>query len=369
MARKGRTKRGPKKGRRNSRAPQQIDWTEFLKNGAIAVLEYFPIVDKLISQFRPDPVEQRLAEIGDAIEDLAPHLLEQLDYLQDICGTLDVVSQAVSEQTFILEGIKDSLTTFRSPDVLGQFTAITVLAQAVADIKRLADAAEKISGSLKGIEVNLSSVNLGGDYFPGRVHSYVREMIEMHALSDVPHYFTVFHQGTVWWPKFADLVRSDPLGPQFLGRKSDLDELCVFLADEVRPRVGKEAVLHILMPTVGQVAMKEAVQLPDAMYPCVIDGQLGDAGCPFVYMCLPRPQDQSCLRNIGVLTPRDIWASRWMAGACLPVVSQWLTYDCGITWHVDAFYGILAGGYFRYGPEPARTLGRPIEQGSRPWNE
>ncbi|RBR19980.1 hypothetical protein FVER53590_25020 [Fusarium verticillioides] len=151
MARKQRTKRAPNKGKKKSRAPDQFDWTEFLKDGAIAIAEYIPIVNAIISQVRPDPVEQRLAEIGDSIEDLAPHLSERLDYLQDICGTLEVVSQAVSEQTTILEGIKDSLITFRSPEILGQFTAITVLAQAVADIKRLADAAEKILGSLKGI--------------------------------------------------------------------------------------------------------------------------------------------------------------------------------------------------------------------------
>jgi hypothetical protein len=378
MGRRGKKgKRNNNPGKRASKPnkPKQNDWADILQGGALKALELLPIVGPIVSAFRPDPVEQRLRAIANSVEEIAPHLIEELDSLSSICDVLETISENTSAQEKALEEIKDALTTFRAPDILGQFTAITILAEAVKDIKRLADAAEQMSGSLKGIEMNLSSVNLGGDYFPGRVHSYVRQMIEAYASSDVPHYFTVFHQGTVWWPKFADLERSNPLGPQYLGHRSDLDELCAFLADHVRPVVGPKAIFHVLMPTVGQVALKEAVKLPDAMHPCILDGQLGDAGTPFVYICLTTPVDKMCIRGIGILKPREIWAFRLRIGVNLPVLDQWLTHDCDISWSIDPSFRMTGiGNLFLVtwsdgcvGLEPTRTLGRPIEPGSRPW--
>ncbi|KAI0883720.1 uncharacterized protein GGS22DRAFT_194957 [Annulohypoxylon maeteangense] len=175
----------------------------------------------------------------------------------------------------IAEGIK----SFSKPSVMSHISNIGGIltgAAAIAEIKRLADSAERIDRSLNGIDQNLYSMNSRGDYFPQHVHSYIRLMIERHSQDVVPHYFFVFHHGHEWHPKFEDLQRQDPLGPQFIGYKDDLDELCAFLVNEVRPRVGEEPVLHILIPTVKPLVITESLTFPDAMRPFCVEGQRGD---------------------------------------------------------------------------------------------
>ena len=68
-------------------------------------------------------------------------------------------------------------------------------------------------------------------------------------------------------PEVRRAERANPVGQHFLGYKTDLDELCVCLAEHVRPRVGAKTVLHILMPTTGPLAMAEADKIPDAVRP------------------------------------------------------------------------------------------------------
>jgi hypothetical protein len=133
----------------------------------------------------------------------------------------------------------------------------------------------------------IESVNVRGD----------RDIIERHSNDAVPHYFS--GQGSLWRSKFADLQRANPLGPQYLGDRTDLDVLCAYLIERVRPRVGLKAVLHILMPSVGPLAMVEAVKFPDAMRPFIIDGQLGNGGSPMVWLCTPEQEDKARLRDIG----------------------------------------------------------------------
>ncbi len=229
---------------------------------------------------------------------------EQLGQILEAVQGLERRAEA-SNKT--LRSIADAIKAFGKPSVVGQILGIGGLlteAGAVAAIKRLADNTEKIAGSLCGIDQNLNSVNSRGDYFPQHVHSYARTMIERHALDEVAHYFFVFHQGHEWHPKFEDLQRGDPLGPQFVGYMDDLDELCAFLANEVRPRVGREAVLHILMPTVKPLAITESLTFPDAMRPYCIEGRKGDGGAPYVFMCTPLPDDRRHLKHIGAIRPK-----------------------------------------------------------------
>ncbi|ROW06991.1 hypothetical protein VMCG_04068 [Cytospora schulzeri] len=87
----------------------------------------------------------------------------------------------------------DSVIIDRRPDIVGHLTAYSIAAAAVAEISWLGDQAELMTGSLKGIEENISSMNFGGDNFPGRVHGYVRSMIDKYLSSDTQHYFAVFN--------------------------------------------------------------------------------------------------------------------------------------------------------------------------------
>jgi hypothetical protein len=271
-------------------------------------------------------------------------------------------------QNELLENIQSQLNIYQRPDIFGQLAAISISAAAVYQIKRLADQTERVAGFLKGIEQNLSSHHLRGEHFPPHVHSYIRSLIEKYASDTVPHYFTVFNNSDLWHPKFADIQREDPLGPLYLGHRMDLDELCAFLAEEVRPRVGPSAVLHVLMPTVDPLSLEEAIKFPEAMRPFKIDGQTGHGGIKFVYICTPEVQDQECLSGVGVLKQREIWRMEGGIGIPFtPLVASFDKYfvDPGYKVTTDAGLILAGGQYSFYGLEPPRTLG---QRTTRPWS-
>lgn len=263
------------------------------------------------------------------------------------------------------------LQNYHRLELFGQIGSIFTMAAAVAQIKRLADETAKMAGFLEGLEQLLRTAHIQGDNFPDHVYDLLRMTMELYSADNVPHYFTVYHRGTQWHPKFASLQRSRSLGPGFLGYKTDLDELCAFLTDEVRPRVGKDAVFHVLIPNVGPLAITEAVALPSSMKPCYFEGELGDTGKPFVWLCVPT-QDQNCLRHVGVLEPRKIWAFFSTAGISLPFVHQYLCRSLPTQYFVDPNWSIqtgidipfFTGRFVCLGPEPHRTLGQRQE---RPW--
>jgi hypothetical protein len=286
-------------------------------------------------------------------------------------ATNELLSKTINQMksdTELLKNIHNQLRNYRRPDLFGQLAAFSTSAAAVYQIKRLADQAERAAGFLQGIEQNLSSRHIRGEDFPQHVHSYVRLLIERYASDSVPHYFTVFNGSDLWHPKFADIQRQDPLGPSYLGERTDLDELCAFLAEEVRPQVGEKAVLHILMPTVGPLSLEEAVTFPEAMRPFKIDGQIGEGGVKFVYICIPEAEDQECLSGIGVLRQREIW--RMDGGMGIPFTRLYTSfhqYFVDPTYRIRTDVSLILGGgeYTFYGLEPPRTLG---QRTARPWS-
>lgn len=168
------------------------------------------------------------------------------------------------------------------------------------------------------------------------------------------------------------MERQNPLGPEFLGHKTDLDELCLFLAEEVRPRVKKDAVLHILIPTIGPLAIPEAIRFPEDMRPFQVEGQLGHDGTPLVWICAPDLTDQRSLHGIGILKQREIRVMKGAVGVLLPFVERYLSMQTGTQYFVNPLYrvgtsisSIFTGGVYRCcGLEPPRILGRPSY---RPW--
>ena len=297
----------------------------------------------------------------------AQMLEAQLGQIMNPLQGMEGRAQSTNE---MLQSIADGIKSFSKPSVMGLIPSIGGLLigmAAVAEIRRLADNTEKMAGSLNGIDQNLNSLNSRGDYFPQHVHSYIRTMIERHNQDEVPHYFFVFHQGHEWHPRFEDLQRKDPLGPRFVGYRDDLDELCAFLVDKVRPRVGKEAVLHILMPTVKPLAITESLTFPDAMRPFCIEGQKGDGGNPYVFMCTPRPEDRECLKYIGALRPKPRWVLLQQVGLCLPFIGEYTSIALEPRFFEDPYWSIptesdlflYASQYFPCDPVPPRILGEP----------
>jgi hypothetical protein len=225
----------------------------------------------------------------------------------------------------LLESMAHCMKSYGKASVVGQVFKLGGLLTdmaAVAEIKRLADNTEMMAGTLQGIENNLSSINSRGDYFPQHVYSYVRMMIERHAHDGLPYYFFVFHEGHEWHPKFEDLRRQTPLGHHFIGYEDDLDQLCAFLVEEFRPRIGPEPVLHILIPTVKPLAITESLTFPDAMRPFCIEGQKGEGGVPFVFMCTPLPEDRQHMKHIGALQLKPRWVLLRRMGPRLPIIGN-----------------------------------------------
>jgi hypothetical protein len=368
--------RRSRRSRRSQRHPRQNkgdDWAENMNGWLWKFFETIPVVENIISTLSEDESTKHLATIAEAVEEIVPELRGQNEFFGNLENFMRwTTNQQIEAQNDILDHLKGLLDTYRRPDLLGQIAAFFTMEEAIRQIKRLADSAEKIAGSLAGIEQNIESINLRGQYFPDDVYSYVRDMIESHSNKEVPHYFSVFNKGSLWRSKFADLQRANPLGPQYLGHKTDLDVLCAYLAEEVRPRVGPEAVLHILMPSIGPLAMVEAVKFPDVMRPFIVDGKRGNGGSAMVWLCTPEQEDKDCLRDIGVLQPREVWAMSGRVGIVLPFVGHWLSFPTKTQYFIDPTYkiktdvylGLVAGGYVYCRLEPARSLGR---WASRPW--
>ena len=326
----------------------------------------------------PKRIRSQLPEIGEAVRTVTG--CPPVVFLSQIAAMLrgDTTNESPSGmgdplrgQIEVLENLQSQLKNYQRLEVCGQLAAFSTFAAAVCQIKRLADRTERVAGFMKGIEQNLTSSHIRGAYFLEHVHSYVRLLIERHSSDTVPHYVTVFNNSDLWHPKFADIQRRDSLGPTYLGHKADLDELCAFLAEEVRPQVGPVAVLHILMPTAGPLSLEEAIRFPEAMRPFEIDGQTGDGGAKFVYICAPEARDHECLSGVGVLKQREIWKMGRVAGDPLPMpvkpfrpffIDPKFKLSIYIPWNLGSFGTVR---YYSCGLEPPRTLGQPT---ARPWS-
>ena len=381
MAPKIPRKRKATKGTRTSKKGKG-DWMENLRG-----LDYMnllekaaliqPLLQPLVSMIQGDPEAEMLEKISDTLRESVPELRNQREStvnairlcMEQMTQLHSEQFQAFGERLDCLEGL---LSTFNRAGIAGQFTSYFAGAEAIAQIRRLADSVERIEGSLKGIERNMDALSEQGDKYPQHIHEWLRMMIHEYSSDKAAHFFAVFDRGTRWYPKFFDINERIPLGHHYLGHKHDLDELCAFLADVVRPRVGPHAVLHILMPSMKPVAFADSVTFPEEMRPFMIHGETGSDGLPFVWLCTPDDHDKACLKHIGSLKPRGIWARIHIVQAPGPLSSlfRWTSEP---TWYVDPPFLYQTGAdildiyvtevAYR-GPEPPRTLGRPC---THPW--
>ncbi len=281
---------------------------------------------------------------------------------------LAAITAEISSLKKELRSIANDLITFSKPSVFNHLLdagALLTSAAAVAHIKRLADQAERMANSLDRISDNIYSEHSRGDKFPGHVHSYIRSVMEQHPGNNPPHYFFVFNPSTTWHAKFDDINRADPLGDRYLGRRCDLDELVAFIVESARPRLGPEPVIHILTPTISQLAIAESLRFPDEMRPFRVDGQLGESGLPFVYLCVP--ENEQDLYQVGALRPRPRWVLLQRVGVLLPFIYPWLSTELEPVFFEDPFLAvsgtvdspIYASLYMEIDPVPPRTLGTP----------
>ena len=116
-----------------------------------------------------------------------------------------------------------------------------------------------------------------------------------------PHYFVILKQGGTWCGRFESMLKQPPLGPFFLGSMTGLDSLFKFLDENVRPQIGRKAVIHVLMAIAHPLVFPDPVAFPEEAGNLLIHGQLSDHGTPYVWMFLPRQVDQDRLDGIGVL--------------------------------------------------------------------
>ncbi|RBA14406.1 hypothetical protein FPRO05_03198 [Fusarium proliferatum] len=281
------------------------------------------------NQLKKDPNNtQLLAELQCQVREEVPKNEAYRAQLTSMLDILQGMQNDFHDTNKLLESMAGSMKSYVNLSVAGQIfqlgNLLTNMA-AVAEIKRLADNTEIMAGTLQGIENNLSSINSRGDYFPQHVYSYVRMMIERHAHEEIPHYFFIFHESHEWYPKFEDLRRETPLGPHFVGYNDDLDQLVAFVVEEFRPRIGTEPVLHILLPTVKPLAITESLTFPPEMRPFCLEGQKGDGGIPFVFMCTPVQEDRQCMKHIGALQPKPRWVFLRHLGPNPPVIGGFIS--------------------------------------------
>ncbi|CAK7200735.1 hypothetical protein SEUCBS139899_003434 [Sporothrix eucalyptigena] len=356
-----------------------------LTNARGEVLNWFALQARLGQAQYEASVRAVCAQLGIQEAVLLQVLATQLQTQEQAGGMADI--------TRVLQGLATDLRTYARPDLVGQILSVgsfLIGADAAAHIRRLAVQAERMATSLERIGDNVYSQNARGDGFPGHVHAFVRSMDEAHSgnrSADVglatnqpkdktetkeptshttPHYFVVFNQSTTWHPEFDKINRATPLGDHFLGYSHDLDELVAFLVNVARPRLGPEPVLHILMPTIGQVAIKESLTFPDALGPFRVTGQLGESGIPMVYVCMPRRIDQQNLRHVGLLRPPPRWVLLQHIGLPLPFLHEWLFTTLEPVYFDDPYYAIPTFGsmpfygnaYVPAEPIPPRVLGQ-----------
>ncbi|CVL09232.1 uncharacterized protein FMAN_16277 [Fusarium mangiferae] len=322
------------------------------------------------NQVKKDPNNPRLlAELQGQVNEAQFENEVSRAQMNSMLSVLQCMQNESNNTNKLLKSMAHCMQSYVNLSVTGQMfqlgSLLTDMA-AVAEIKRLADNTEMMAGTLQGIENNLNSINSRGDYFPQHVYSYVKMMIERHAHNEVPHYFFIFHEGHEWHPKFEDLRRQTPLGSHFVGYNDDLDQLAAFLVEEFRPRIGPEPVLHILLPTVKPLAITESLAFPPEMRPFCIEGQKGEGGVPFVFMCTPLPEDRQCMKYIGALTPKPRWVLLRRLGPRLPFIGEYTSKNLEQQffehqpWHTDADLGLYTSVRCPCDPIRPRTIGSPL---------
>ncbi|KLU84620.1 hypothetical protein MAPG_03660 [Magnaporthiopsis poae ATCC 64411] len=310
-----------------------------------------------------DAVKTAISEHAEAIE-----LLRQAHL-----AAASAVQTGTGDLTDALHQISDDLRGFTRASVVNQLVnagSLLTNAAAVAHIKKLAEEAARIGDSLERISDNVYSVNARGEKFPQHVHSFVRSMIEKHRTAEAkppsqPHFFVVFNQSTTWHAHFDNLNRQDPLGPAFLGYSHDLDELFAFIVDEARPKLGPLPIIHILVPSIGRVAITEPLTFPESAGPVHMTGQLDDDGLPFLYVCMPLARDKQNLNHIGLLNRKPRWVLEQEVGLCLPFFGNSLSTRLDPVIFDDPAYQtrtstsllLYNSAYFPAPAQPPRVLG------------
>ena len=242
--------------------------------------------------------------------------------------------------------------------VAAQYLHLLLDAAALAVIKELGD---KVVCRLDGIEQNIRSLNMRGDKFPDHVYRCAKKLLRDCQDHDVDHFVAIFSPSTEWHAKFDELNENNDLGPYFLGYRTSLDELCAFLVEQVRPQIRDSAVLHIMIPSLGPLSIRNPVRFPPELSPLHLHGELGDGGSPYVWICAP--DDREKFHNIGYQHPPARRAAVVEIGIpFLPPLYTGIWKYEGSHWWPSASIGtpLCAAASVPCEPEAPRMLGRPI---------
>lgn len=134
------------------------------------------------------------------------------------------------------------------------------------------------------------------------------------------HAFFVCHPDTDWTSRFAEILGNgglhDPEG-RYRGRTSNLDLVTIMMLKTLKreEELGKELILHLIIPAYTPLLIEEAIRLPDILGQVKIHGKI-HRGMEYVWINLPQEQ-ASCLDGVRRLqrekTWRELFAS-WLPG-------------------------------------------------------
>ncbi|KAL3482662.1 hypothetical protein BJX62DRAFT_245676 [Aspergillus germanicus] len=92
--------------------------------------------------------------------------------------------------------------------------------------------------------------------FAQHVYRFIKgKILDIDEAERDKHRFFVFHPDTIWYPAFGELVRKNPLPPQFVDKGQRLENMCLFMREvrtklnEGDPEHGKDVTFHLLMPS------------------------------------------------------------------------------------------------------------------------
>ena len=103
---------------------------------------------------------------------------------------------------------------------------------------------------------------------------------------------------------------------------------------------------------------------PDAMRPFCIEGQKGDGGVPYVFICTPLLEDRQHLKHIGTLRPKPRWVLLRRVGDPLPYIAKYTCkyleqqfFENSPWWYVSGSLGLYVWGLYRCDPVLPRMVG------------
>ncbi|KAF5522226.1 hypothetical protein CGCA056_v006142 [Colletotrichum aenigma] len=158
-----------------------------------------------------------------------------------------------------------------------------------AKLTDLQDPAKLAVKTLSGGQAHGELVKLGGQIQKnveqisnGHVHDFIASCYDENSEAGEDEYFFVYHPGTDWYPAFNRLLKEYPI-PKFCGTFHSIGAMSVFL-EKFRLVVGPDPTINILVPAVHFFVVPDEIEIPSALFPIRIRGEIHQSGNPYVHV-------------------------------------------------------------------------------------